>query len=115
MSLSGRWLAYLESWLTMGLTVSAPPLDFECILNEPIWFNRFLYLSSDVNCGRLLKAELERSLMSKGFMHLKDLCTSSQSTGASSPWLSREEATLKAGSRRLGEALLTLIGLILAS
>lgn len=99
----------------MGLTVSAPPLDFECILNEPIWFNRFLYLSSDVNCGRLLKAELERSLMSKGFMHLKDLCTSSQSTGASSPWLSREEATLKAGSRRLGEALLTLIGLILAS
>jgi hypothetical protein len=48
-------------------------------------------------------------------LHLKDLYSFSNSTGASSPWLSRVEAIAKAGTNRLGEALMSVIGLIPAS
>lgn len=74
---------------------------------------QFLYLPSDEVHGRLLKSNLEIKLVHRGFMHLKHLC--SFSSGVSSPWLSREEAVLKAKSERLGEALMSIIGLILAS
>jgi hypothetical protein len=102
----------LEAWLTGGLQISTPPLDFDCILNEPIWFNRHVYLPSDKDHGRLLKADLEIKLANKGFMHLKDLCSSSNSSDASSSWLSKEEAVVKIGSKRLGDALMSLIGII---
>jgi hypothetical protein len=55
--------------------VSPPPLDYECILNEPIWFNRFLYLSSDDCHGRLLNKDLKKWLINRGFTHLKHLRT----------------------------------------
>jgi hypothetical protein len=42
-----RWTAYLRAWFCSGLQVASPPIDYECILNEPIWFNRFLYLQTD--------------------------------------------------------------------
>lgn len=45
--------------------------------HEPIWFNRFLYLPSDIRRGRILKKELERNLVSRGFNHLSDLLSSS--------------------------------------
>jgi hypothetical protein len=50
-ALPSRWQAYLAAWFASGLRVTAPSNDFECILNEPIWFNRFLYLSSDPKRG----------------------------------------------------------------
>jgi hypothetical protein len=50
-----------------------------------------------------------------GFLHLKDLYSFSNSTGGSSPWLSRVEAIAKTGTVRLGEARMSMIGLIPAS
>jgi hypothetical protein len=108
-----RWYAYMEAWLSSGLMVSPPPLDDECILNEPIWFNRFLYLPTDTKRGTLLNPGLEKALLSRGFTHLADLISSQLPAGNyDSPWLSLDEATFKAGSRRLGNALLSIIGLI---
>jgi hypothetical protein len=68
-ALSSRWQAYLAAWFASGLIVTAPD-DFECILNEPIWFNRFLYLSSDTKHGRYLNKSLEDQLIRRGLTHL---------------------------------------------
>lgn len=112
-TLPPRWAAYFASWLSSGLLVSPPPLDYECILNEPIWFNRFLYLNhNDSKRGRLLKKDVEISLIRRGFLHLSDLLSTSFSAGNSSPWLTKEEAIFKAGSTRLGNHIYSLIGLI---
>jgi hypothetical protein len=62
-SFSPRWHAYLQAWFASGLAISPPPQDFECILNESIWFNRFLYLPSDTKRGRLLNKNLEEQLV----------------------------------------------------
>jgi hypothetical protein len=103
----------MEAWLSSGLIVSPPPLDYECILNEPIWFNRFLYLPNDTKRGGLINPGLEKALLSRGFTHLADLLSSQLPAGKyDSPWLSLDEASFKAGSKRLGNALLSIIGLI---
>jgi hypothetical protein len=91
-SLSSRWSSYLEAWLSGTLKIGASPMEFHCILNEPILFNRFLYLLCNKTHGRILKSDLEVKLVKKGFLHLKDLYSFSNSTGGSSPWLSRVEA-----------------------
>jgi hypothetical protein len=90
-------------------------MDFHCILNEPIWFNRFLYLPTDKTHGRILKTVLEVKLVKKGFLHLKDFYSLSNSTNGSSHWLSRVEAIAKTGTIRLFEALMSIIGLVPAS
>jgi hypothetical protein len=69
-----RWLSYLIAWFSSGLKIAAPPADNDCILNEPIWFNRFLYLKADTKHGRLLKKDTEERLIKRGFTHLSDLC-----------------------------------------
>jgi hypothetical protein len=46
-----RWASYLQVWFDIGPMVAAPSSDFECILNKPIWFNRFLYFHSDNKRG----------------------------------------------------------------
>lgn len=74
-ALPARWAAYFAAWLSSGLCVRPPPLDFECILNEPIWFNRFLYLSHNAKRGRLLKKEVEISFMvEEGFCIFQIFC-----------------------------------------
>jgi hypothetical protein len=112
-----RWFSFLQSWLSSGLVVSPPPLDFECILNEPIWFNRFLYLPSDEKRGRLRSKTLETSLSERGFCHIKDLLCSISCAGRllNSPWLSRTEALTLTGSSKMTDALMSLIELILHS
>lgn len=39
---SNRWALYLRAWLLSNLNVAQPPSDFECILNEALWYNRFI-------------------------------------------------------------------------
>jgi hypothetical protein len=108
-----RLQAYLTAWFASGLIVIAPPDDFECILNEPIWFNRFLYLSSDTKRGRFQGESLEDQLIRRGFTHLTHfLSPSSSADAASSPWLTLEEARFQTGSNALGNAIYTLIELI---
>jgi hypothetical protein len=92
--------------------VAAPPLDFECILNEPIWFNRFLYFHTDTKRGLFLKKDTQNKLIRKGIMHLADLLSPIPSAGRYSPWLTSEEANLKNGSIKLGSALMSVIDLI---
>jgi hypothetical protein len=107
-----RWFSYLAAWFDSGLLVAPPPSDYDCILNEPIWFNRFLYLVSNSKHGRLLDKNIENSLIRRGFLHLSDLLSMSPSTGSSSPWLSEEDAIFKAGSTKLGSGLFSIINLI---
>jgi hypothetical protein len=71
------------AWFEASTTVFPPPLDFECILNEPIWFNRFLYLHTDTKRGHLLNKDTEKRLIERGFTHLSDLLSPSTSAGAS--------------------------------
>jgi hypothetical protein len=112
-SLPSRWHSYLHSWFSGGLLVAPPPLDYECILNEPIWFNRFLYLPTDDRHGRLLNKDLEKWLVNRGFTHLKNLRSRSPPAAGSyeSPCLSPDEAIFEAGSRQLGAALSCIIEL----
>jgi hypothetical protein len=100
-----------------NLHVSPPPLDYDCILNEPIWFNRFLYLPSDPKHGRpdgrLLKKDIENNLIERGFTHLLHLLAfmpPANPTG--SPWLTTEDAIFNTGSKKLGAALISIIDLI---
>jgi hypothetical protein len=106
-SLPERWTAYLRAWFCSGLKVAPPPLDHECILNEPIWFNRFLYLQSDSKHGRLPNKQSEDDLIKKAITHISDLLAPSPSADES-PWLSREDAILKADSVNLGASLHSL-------
>jgi hypothetical protein len=114
-SFSSRWSSYLEAWLSGTLKIDAPPMDLHCILNEPFRFNTFLYLPCDKTHGRILKSNLKIRLVKMGFLHLKDLYSFSNSKGGSSPWFSRVEAIAKTETVRLGEALMSVIGLIPAS
>jgi hypothetical protein len=108
-----RWKAFLKAWFDTRVIVAPPPLDFECILNEPIWFNRFLYLKSDPTHGRLPTKAREVCLFNKGFNHLLDLLPSSHDAGSLyNPWLSKEEAVVRTGSTRLANSLLSIIDLI---
>jgi hypothetical protein len=112
-SLPSRWLAYLDAWFSSGLRISHPPSDFECILNEPIWFNRFLYLQTDSKHGRILKKELEERLSHRGFTHLSDLVAFMPPAGSdASPWLTKEDAIFITGSPSLGAAIYSIIDLI---
>jgi hypothetical protein len=105
-SLPTRWLAYLHAWFSSGVKVAPPPSDYECILNEPIWFNRFLHFEHDTKHGRLLKKETEELLIKRGYTHLSDFIAFSPPAGAgASPWLTKEDAILQTGSRSLGAAI----------
>jgi hypothetical protein len=108
---ASRWVSYLKAWFNTGMIVCPPPPDFECILNEPIWFNRFLYLHTDSKHGLHLKKETQESLIHSGFTHLSDLLSSIPSAGQS-PWLTEEEAFQKTGSKKLGSALMSVVDLI---
>jgi hypothetical protein len=77
---SPRWHAYLQAWFASGLAISPPPQDFECILNEPIWFNRFLYIPFDTKRERLRNKNLEEQLVRRGFTHLNHFLSPSRST-----------------------------------
>jgi hypothetical protein len=57
-NLSSRWRAYMKSWFDC-VDIAPPPDDFECILNEPIWCNRFLYLKTDSVRGRFFAKATE--------------------------------------------------------
>lgn len=75
--------------------------------------NRSLYLPTDSTHGRLLKADLERQLVRRGLTHLSHLLSPLPPTGPSySPWLSRDEAIFTMGSKRIGDAVSSLIELI---
>jgi hypothetical protein len=103
----------LQSWFASKLIVSPPPPDFDCILNEPICFNRFLYLPTNPKRGRLLKEDVEKNLIDRGFTHLSHLLAFMPTADTtSSPWLTKEDAIFKTGSQKLGAALLSIIDLI---
>ena len=53
-SIPPRWKLYLEAWFAEGLIVNPPPMDFECLLNEPLWFNRFITKENGSSFGHYL-------------------------------------------------------------
>jgi hypothetical protein len=46
-SIPSRWKSYLTGWFAPGFSVAEPPLDFDCILNEYLWFNHFMKRKMD--------------------------------------------------------------------
>jgi hypothetical protein len=40
-----------------GLVVNPPPIDFDCLLNEPLWFNRFIKKDNGSSFGHYLTHE----------------------------------------------------------
>jgi hypothetical protein len=46
-SIPSRWKSYLTGWLAPGFSVAESPLDFDCILNESLWFNRFIKMKME--------------------------------------------------------------------
>lgn len=53
-SIPFRWKSYLEAWFMEGLVVNPPPIDFDCLLNEPLWFNRFIKKDNGSSFGHYL-------------------------------------------------------------
>jgi hypothetical protein len=112
-SLPSRWLSYLTGWFSSGLRIAAPPADFDCILNESIWFNRFLYFKTDSKHGRLLNKDTEERLIKRAYTHLSDLLAFMPPTEAgASPWLTKEDAIFLTCSPSLGAAIYSLIDLV---
>jgi hypothetical protein len=68
-----RWLSYLNAWLHSGFSVSPPPKDFHCILNESLWFNRFIFDPDRNTRGRSFTKSIEVRLIKLGFTHVRDL------------------------------------------
>jgi hypothetical protein len=53
-SIPSRWKSYLTGWFAPGLSVAEPPMDFECLLNESLWFNRFIRKENGQSFGHYL-------------------------------------------------------------
>jgi hypothetical protein len=53
-SIPSRWKSYLTGWFAPGFYVAEPPLDFDCILNESLWFNRFIKKKNGQSFGHYL-------------------------------------------------------------
>jgi hypothetical protein len=53
-SIPSRWRSYLAGWFAEGLCVAPPPQDFDCLLNEPLWFNRFIKKVNGLSFGHYL-------------------------------------------------------------
>jgi hypothetical protein len=56
-SIPSRWKHYLTGWFDAGLCVSPPVMDYECLLNESLWFNRFIRRENDNTFGHHLSHE----------------------------------------------------------
>jgi hypothetical protein len=44
----------LTGWFAPGISAAEPPLDFVCILNESLWFNRFIRKENGQSFGHYL-------------------------------------------------------------
>jgi hypothetical protein len=97
----------LQAWLQSGLQIAPPPKDYRCILNEPIWFSRFLIAEERNKHGRFFNKDIECRLVNLGISHLSDLVSLDQSkTGFR--WMSSFEAEVKTRSKVLGKAITRL-------
>jgi hypothetical protein len=84
--------------------VSPPPKDFYCILNESLWFNRFI-LDPDRNTrGRSFTKSIVDKLIKLGFTHVRDLL-STQVTDDKLWFMSHAEAESRTGSKVLANTI----------
>lgn len=72
-SIPPRWKHYLTGWFEAGFCVSPPPLDYECLLNESLWFNRFIRKENENTFGHHLTHE--RIALNGGPRFIADLVT----------------------------------------
>jgi hypothetical protein len=56
-SIPARWKLYLEAWFAEGLVVKPPPMDFDCLLNDLLWFSRFIKKDNSSSFGHYLTHE----------------------------------------------------------
>jgi hypothetical protein len=101
----------LQAWLQSGLQIAPPPKDYRCILNEPIWFSRFLIAEERKKHGRFFNTDIECKLLNLGISHLFDLMSLDQS-GTGFRWMSPFEAEVKTRSKVLGKAITKIIAMI---
>lgn len=72
--LPSRWKCYLQGWFAEGFEVADPRMDFECLLNESLWFNRFILKKDD---GKPFGHYLTQSRLVQdgGPLHISDVVT----------------------------------------
>jgi hypothetical protein len=94
------------------LQVHDRPKDYRCILNEPIWFSKFLIAEERNKSGRFFNKDIECRLVNLGISHLSDLVSLDQSQTRFC-WISPFEAEVKTRSKVLGKAITKIIAMIL--
>jgi hypothetical protein len=78
--------------------VSPPLKDFHCILNESLWFNRFIFYPDRNTRGRSFTISIEDKLIKLDFTHVRDLL-STQVTDDKLWFMSHAEAESRTGSK----------------
>lgn len=75
-AIPARWKSYLEGWFAEGFLVEAPPKDYECLLNESLWFNRFILKKDGKPFGHYLS--FANMVLQGGPFHVHDIVTKSE-------------------------------------
>jgi hypothetical protein len=91
-----RWLAYLSSWFSSGILISPPPLDFECLMNKPLWFNRVIRKPNGNTFGHALT--YHRLTFQQNISSTADLVVSKTYDPSKLHFMRREELRLKYGA-----------------
>jgi hypothetical protein len=93
----------LRAWLLeSGFTVSPPRKDFHCILNESLWFNRFIFGPDRNTRGRSFTISTEDRLIKLGFTHVHDFISTCV-TDDKLWFMSHAEAESRTGSKILAK------------
>jgi hypothetical protein len=106
---AGRWFGFLQAWLQSGFYFAAPPKDYQCILNESIWFNLHLTYLNVNKKGRPFGKPIEDKLIRCGFTHIFDLLSSTADASSELKFISFDEAQARTGSKKLAKVIHKII------
>jgi hypothetical protein len=101
-----RWKSYFQGWFSPGFHVSSPPLDYECLLNESLWFNRFIKKENGLSFGHYLSHG--RFITDDGPRFIADIVVRSTVSPSQLRFLNADELRIRFGSE-LAKILVDLI------